>query len=241
MHQPGFSIWKIYIASMPGFLKFTFRIEISWLQMIPVCPLIVVSGTGSHDRITWICLIWTINIFGTSHSDTVIISRAAFCTHNIVVFATFSQMGGFDTSTVCTASPKTFRHTYNFLCFRIIFYNTDRTRFLVFASCLPLQCHYIFFTVIIMEHGCIKSCGMKINRFTPRTFRIFRCDNKIIYIKVSGVHGIHHTIYYIKQIFRFTICQTRCPDSLGTWQLLQFRIICILKRMGIKFPVFHIA
>ena len=219
MYQPGFSVRKIHITGMTGFLKLTLRIIIARLQVIPVGTLVMILRNRSYNWVTWTSLIWSPYIFRTSHCHAVIISSSAFSTHYIVVIPTLSQMRCLNTTTICTASPESFWHSHYFFLCRIIFYNTDWARFLVFCSCLPFKSYNIFFAVIIMEHRSVKTGRMKINRFTPGAAQIFCCDQIVIYIKISGIHRIHNTIYYIKQIICFTVGQARCPDSFCTWQL----------------------
>ena len=153
---------------------------------------------GCHNRVLWISFIRTPDIFGTSHRHTMIISGSTFCTHNIVIATAFGQMRCFNTASVCTTAPHWPGVTNNLLFHRIIFYDADKSRFFIACTCFPFQWHNIFLSVIIMEHGCIKAWRMQVYRLTPRTSDILCCDHKVVYVKVSGIHGIHNAVYYIK-------------------------------------------
>ena len=186
----------------------------------------------SYNWVTWISLIRSPYIFRTSHCHAVIIASSAFSTHYIVVIPTLRQMRCLNTTTVCTTSPESFWHSHYFFLCRIIFYNTDSVSRILFLS--PIQEHNIFLPSSSWKHRSIKTGRMKINRFTSA--QIFCRDQIVIYIKISGIHRIHNTIYYIKQIICFTIGQARCPDSfcMAVFQ----RIFRIVKGMGNTAPSF---
>ena len=170
-----------------------------------------------------------------------IITGAALCAHNIVIIPTLCQMRRFYTSSVRASSPESFWHTHNSFFLRIILYDIDRPGFFISCPCFPVKGHDIFFSVIVMEHRGVKPGGMKINRLTPGTFGVL-CGNKIIiHIKISCIHGIHNTVYHIKKLICLTVGQARRPDTLCAWKLSEIRLPVILKRMGIKFPAFHIS
>ena len=208
--------------------------------MIPVGALVVLFRIGSYDRIARICFVRTVNVFGTSHRHTVVITGAALCAHDVIILAAFRQMRSFDTSTVGAAAPEAFRHSNDFFRFRIILDNADRAWFFVLGSRLPLQCYNVFLSIIIMKHGCVEAGGVQVNRLAPRTFWIFCGDDVIIYIEVSCIHGIHDAVHHIEEILRLTVGQARSPDSFCTRQFFQVRIVCVLQGVGIQFPVFHI-
>ena len=157
MNQVYLTGRKFYIASVSGFLQNGVRIVIFRFQMIGILSLIRLSRYTGHNRILRIFFIWSPDISGASHCNTVIVSCAAFCAHNVIIFSSFSQMRSFDATSVCAASPDSFRISYNFFFGRIIFYHADRAWFFVSFSCLPLQGNNVFLSVCIMEHGSVKT------------------------------------------------------------------------------------
>ena len=81
---------------------------------------------------------------------------------------------------------------------------------------------------------------MQIDRFAPRSADVFCRNHIIVHIKVSCVHGIHHSIYDIEQILLLAISQARCPDSLCWRKLFQIDFFVICQYMCVQFPVLHI-
>ena len=201
--------------------------------MIRVFSLIGFSRHTCHNRVHRIFFIRSPYIFSTSHRHTVIIPRTALGTHNIIVFSSLCQMRRLNTSHVCSASPKWFWISNNLFFFWIILNNTDKSWFFIPFSCLPFQRDNIFLSVIIMQDWSIKSWWMQIYRLAPRSFDVFWFHQKIIYIKVSRIHGIHHTVYNIEHIFLFTISQTRRPYSFCTRQFFQVNRLIISQNMCI--------
>ena len=151
MYQIHLTGRKLNIASMTRLLKNRIRIIILRLQMIRILSLIGFSGYTGHNRILRIFFIWTPDIFGTPHSNTVVISCTAFRTHNIIILSALCQMRSFDAASVCTASPDSFWISYDFLIFRGIFHHTDCTWFFISFSCFPFQRNNILLSVGIMK------------------------------------------------------------------------------------------
>ena len=166
--------------------------------MIRILSFVGYSRNTCHDWICRISLVWSPYIFCTSHGYTMIISSSTFRTHNIIISISLGQMWCFDTAAVGSSVPDTFRITDHFLFLRWIFYHTNRTRFFIAFTGFPLQGYNPFSAIIVMKHGGIKSCWMQIYRLAPWSSNILCCNHKVVHIKISRVHGIHHSIHYIK-------------------------------------------
>jgi len=160
MYQINLAKRSFYITSVTGFLQNAVRIEIFRFQMIRIMSFIRLARNTCYDRILRIPLIWSPYIFGSSHRHAVIVSGSAFRTHNIIITISLCKMRCFDTSSICTAAPDSFRISDYCLFFRRILNQTDHTRFFISFSCLPLQRNNPFSSVIVVKNRSIKSCGM---------------------------------------------------------------------------------
>ena len=145
---------------MTGLLKDRIRIIIFRLQVIRIMPFIRFSRPAGDDWIHGILFVWSPDMFRASHGDTVVIARSALRTHDVIVVPPFRQMGSLDAAPVRASAPDPFYMALNFLLLRIIFHHADLARLLVAFPGLPLQRHHILFPVVVMEQGCVKSCGI---------------------------------------------------------------------------------
>ena len=166
-----------------------------------------------NDWILWISFIRSPYIFGTPHGYTMIISGSSLGTHNIIISISFGQMWCFNTASVCSTLPDPFWIPNNLLFLRIILRNSNHSWFLIAFSCLPIQRYNIFSPIIIVKNRCIETGGMQIYRLTPWSLNILSGDQEIIHIKITCIHGIHHTIDHIKHILCLAVSQAWCPNS----------------------------
>ena len=150
-------------------------------------------------------------------------------------------MGRLDAAPVRPALPDTLRITDDLLFFRVVFRQTDHAGLLIPGSCLPVQRHHIFPPVPVVKQRSVKPCGMQIDRLAPGPPQIFCRDQVVIHVKIPCIHGIHHTIHHIKQIFLFTVGQAGCPDSLCRREPPKVNAVPLRKHMAVKFPVLQIS
>jgi len=92
-----------------------------------------------------------------------------------------------------------------------------------------------------MEQGRVKAGGMEIYRFAPGAPDVLRGDEEIVYVKIPGVHGVHHAVYDVKQSLFFTPGQAGGPDALGRGKAAQVGPLRVGEDMGIQLPVLHVT
>ena len=209
--------------------------------MIRIVSFVGLYRIRSDDRILRISFIGSPYTFGTPHGHTMIISGPALGTHNIIISVSFGQMRCLNAATIRSTLPDPFRISDDLLFLRIILGNCDHARLLITFSCLPVQRYNVFTSVIIMKDRSVKTGGMQVYRLTPWSLDILCRDQKIVHIKITGIHRIHYTIDHIKHILCLAVGQTWCPDPFRRRKLFEIRIAVICQHMGIKLPVFHIA
>ena len=168
--------------------------------MIRIISFIGLYRIRCNNRILWISFIRSPYILGTPHGYTVIISGSALGTHNIIISVSFGQMWCFNTAPIRSSLPDPFWISNDLLFLRIILRNSDHSWLLIAFSRLPIQRYNIFSTIIIVKNRGIEARRMQVYRLTPWSLNILCGDQKIIHIKITGIHGIHHTIDYIKHI-----------------------------------------
>ncbi len=208
--------------------------------MIRVVAFVGNCRIGCDNGILRIALIWSPNLFASAHGDTMVISCTTLGTHDIIIAISLRQMGCLDTATIGSAFPDAFGIADNFFLRRIIFHHADGTGLFVSLTSLPFQRNNILSAIVIVENRGVKTGRVQIHRFAPRTTDILCCNEKIVHIKIPCIHGIHHAIDHIKQIFFFTVGQTGCPDAFCRGQLFQIYLCIICQHMGIQLPVFHV-
>ena len=150
-------------------------------------------------------------------------------------------MRSFNTAPVRSTLPDPFGISNDLLFLRVILGNSDHSRLLIALPCLPVQRYNVFTSIVVMKNRSIKTRRMQIYRFTPRSRNIPGSDQKIVHIKITGIHRIHYTIDHIKHILCLAVSKTWCPDPFRRRKLFEVRIAVIRQHMGIKLPVFHIA
>ena len=195
---------------------------------------------GCNNRILRITLVGSPYLFASAHGDTMIVTCTSLSTHDIIIAISLCQMRCFDTAPICSAFPDALGIADDLFCLGVIFHHTDGTGLFVAFTGFPFQRNDIFSAVVIVENGGIETGRMKIYRLTPGTPDVLCCDEKIVHVKIPGIHGIHNTVYHIEQIFFCTIGQTGCPDALCRGQFFQIDLFIIGQHMGVQFPVFHI-
>ena len=82
---------------------------------------------------------------------------------------------------------------------------------------------------------------MKVNRLAPRSADIFCTDQEIIHIKISGVHGIHHSIDNVEHILFLAVGQAGRPDSFCTWKFLEIYFFIVCNYVCVQLPVFQVS
>ena len=82
---------------------------------------------------------------------------------------------------------------------------------------------------------------MKVNRLTPRSADIFCTDQEIVHVKISCIHGIHHSIDNIKHVLFLAVGETGRPDSLCTGKFPEIYFFIVCEYVSVQFPVFQIS
>ena len=82
---------------------------------------------------------------------------------------------------------------------------------------------------------------MKVNRLTPRSADILCADQEIVHVKISCIHGIHHSIDNIKHVLFLAVGETGRPDSLCAWKFLEIYFFIVCEYVSVQFPVFQIS
>ena len=198
MYQVDFAGGQLHIAAVAGLLQYGIGIEILGFEMIRVAALVGDAGHAGHNGILGISLIGPPDLGTAAHGDTVVIARAALGAHDVVILASLGQVRGFDTAAICSAAPHPFGVTHNLLLYGIVLHHANGAGLLIAQAGLPLQRNNIFLSVVVMEDGSVKAGGVQIHRLTPRASDILGCDEKVVHIKVAGIHGVHHTIDHIE-------------------------------------------
>ena len=205
MYQIDLAGRQLHVASMTGFLQNGVGIVILWLQMVGIMTLVGITRHTGNDRILRVSLIWSPDVFRTSHCHAVIIPGTSLRAHQIIPSVLLCEMRSLDAATVRASPPDALRVPDDLLLFWRILHHADRARLLIARTRLPVQGNNIFPSVVIMQDRSVKARRVQIHRLAPRSADILRRDQKIINVKVARIHGIHYAVHHIKQILRLAI------------------------------------
>ena len=226
---------------MSRLLKRYRRVAVLRLEVIYIRGFIPFLRIGCQNRSVRVCFIGSVNLSGTRHGNAVIITGSPFRAHKVIITVPAVKMRAFQTAASGCTIPDSFRHSCNCFFLRGIFGKADCPRFPVTVPRFPFQRNNPFPPVLPVIQRRVKAGRMQIYRCTPWPPDVRRADQIIVNVKVTGIHGSHHAIDDIEQIFLPAVRQTGCPDSLGRGKPRQFHSAFLCQNMGIQLPVLHIA
>ena len=169
-----------------------------------------------------------------------VVARAALGAHKIVVLSVPGQVRGLKAAAVRPAAPDALRESDDGLCLRIVLHDADRAGLFIVRPRLPVERYQIFAPVGVMKQRSVKTRGVQVNRFAPRTFDVLCRDQIVIDIKISGVHRVHDAVDHVEEVFLLRVGEARRPDSLGGGESCEVAGLLVRENMGIELPVLHV-